>query len=244
MKIKAKLHELIEKAASTYNGRVSVPVRIQVADLLDTNLIPEEQEIDVHDLLAEQHAIALIWDSEQVRNHYPHLTEEQAWDVLQECERHYKGEEGLNWDDIAETVMRLHPEPPARQWQGRIDVCITDTDGYGMGEVINRLREMAQLLAKDMPDVEADVDPGSVQLHESAETPANREASMKHDPIRAAAFAIGLDRRGEAAPADRLVGLLADARLWCDLNGQSFAVLDRHAYQQYLDSIHHETPSR
>jgi hypothetical protein len=67
---------------------------------------------------------------------------------------------------------------------------------------------------------------------------------MKHDRIRAAAFAIALGRRREAAPADRLVGLLADARLWCDLNGQSFAELDRHAYQQYLALIHHETPSR
>ena len=67
---------------------------------------------------------------------------------------------------------------------------------------------------------------------------------MKHDQIRAAAFAISLGRRGEAAPADRLVGLLADARLWCDLNDQSFAELDRRAYQQYLALIHHETPSR
>ena len=67
---------------------------------------------------------------------------------------------------------------------------------------------------------------------------------MKHDPIRAAAFAIDLARRGDDAPADRLVGLLADARLWCDLNGQSFAELDRRAYRQYLALIHHETPSK
>ena len=67
---------------------------------------------------------------------------------------------------------------------------------------------------------------------------------MKHDEIRAAAFAIDLGRRGEAAPADRLVGLLADARFWCDLNGQSFAELDRRAYRQYLALIHHETPSK
>jgi hypothetical protein len=67
---------------------------------------------------------------------------------------------------------------------------------------------------------------------------------MKHDEIRAAAFAIDLRRRGEASPADRLVGLLADARLWCDLNGQSFGELDRRAYQQYLTLINHETPDR
>jgi len=67
---------------------------------------------------------------------------------------------------------------------------------------------------------------------------------MKHNEIRAAAFAINLRGHGEARPAERLVGLLADARLWCDVNGQSFGELERHAYQQYLALIHHETPSR
>jgi hypothetical protein len=57
---------------------------------------------------------------------------------------------------------------------------------------------------------------------------------MKHDEIRAAAFAIDLNRRGEPDAAGRLVGLLADARVWCDLNGRSFAELDRCAYQHYL----------
>jgi hypothetical protein len=66
---------------------------------------------------------------------------------------------------------------------------------------------------------------------------------MKHDPIRAAAFAVDLGRRGEADPAERLVGLLADARLWCDLNGQSFAELDRRGYQQYLAEIHYNRRS-
>jgi hypothetical protein len=66
---------------------------------------------------------------------------------------------------------------------------------------------------------------------------------MRPDPIRDAAFAIDLGRRGEAAPADRLVGLLADARLWCDLYGHNFAELNHLAYQQYLSPIHHETTS-
>jgi hypothetical protein len=170
MKVKVNIHEFIGEGASASNGRVRVPAGIDVADLLDTNLIPEEQEIDVRELLADRHAIALIWDTEQVCLHYPHLTEEQAWEVLRECERNYKGEEGVNWHDIEKTVMRLHPEPPPRHWRGRIDVRITDTDGYGQGEVINRLRDMAQLLAQDMPDVQADVDPGSVQLFDSDET--------------------------------------------------------------------------
>jgi hypothetical protein len=63
---------------------------------------------------------------------------------------------------------------------------------------------------------------------------------MRYDEIRADAFRINLGRFGGAAPADRLVGLLADARLWCDLNGQSFAELDRRAYQQYLALLNHQ----
>jgi hypothetical protein len=165
MKVKLNLHELIEGNASTYNGHLQVNAQIDLEELFGS--IPDKQEIDVHDLLADQHAIALIWDTQQLRNRYPHLTEEQAWEVLQECERNYKGEEGLTWDDIAKVVQELHPE---RHWEGRIDVRITDTDGYGQGEVINRLRDMAQLLARDLPDVKADVDPGSVKLLDSDET--------------------------------------------------------------------------
>ena len=88
-----------------------------------TNCIPEESEIDIHDLLGEQHAIALIWDTGQVRSHYPHLTEEQAWEVLQECERNYKGEEGLCWDDLAEAVTELYPAPEEAMRPIRISRC-------------------------------------------------------------------------------------------------------------------------
>src|SRR6516165_6352445 len=120
MKVKVNLHKLIEDNASTYNGHLQVNAQIDLEELFGS--IPDKQEIDVHDLLADQHAIALIWDTEQLRNHYPHLTEDQAWEVLQHCERGYKGEEGLTWDDIAKVVQDLHPEPQERHWQGRIDI--------------------------------------------------------------------------------------------------------------------------
>jgi hypothetical protein len=35
-----------------------------------------------------------------------------------------------------------------------------------------------------------------------------------------------------------LIDLLADARHWCDRNDQSFAKLDRQAYQHYLAETH------
>jgi hypothetical protein len=37
--------------------------------------------------------------------------------------------------------------------------------------------------------------------------------------------------------------VLADARHWCDLNGQCFGELDRRAYQQYLAEIHNNRRS-
>lgn len=73
------------------------------------------EEVDVHALLAEHQAIALVWDAEQLLSHYPHLSKGQAWEVLQECERNYKGEEGLAWDDIAEAVTEMFPDPEERQ---------------------------------------------------------------------------------------------------------------------------------
>ena len=41
---------------------------------------------------------------------------------------------------------------------------ITDTDGYGPDETRARLRDMAELLAKGMPDVKATVDEESITL--------------------------------------------------------------------------------
>src|SRR5262245_9025113 len=68
-------------------------------------------DIDIHEVLAESKAIALIWDADMLLSTYPHLTEEQAWEVLQECERDYAAEHGLTWDDVAEVVCERFPEP-------------------------------------------------------------------------------------------------------------------------------------
>ena len=51
-------------------------------------------------------------------------------------------------------------------------------------------------------------------------------------------------------PSQGLIALLADARHWCDRHGESFAALDRQAYQHYLTDMnqpershHHEHES-
>jgi hypothetical protein len=110
MKVTINIREHI--ANNAFNPHMMlVAAGIDIDDLFEANDIPEEHELDLYELLDEQHAIALIWTTEQVRNHHGHLTEEQAWAVLKECERNYKGEEGLTWDDIAEVVTERYPDP-------------------------------------------------------------------------------------------------------------------------------------
>ena len=145
MKLKINIREFIENNASTYGGRLQISAEIELDDLFSS--IPEEEDIDVdiHELLAENRQIAHIWGIDDVQEQRPDLDDDQAWAVLQVAEKRL-------------TRLRHH-------WD------ITDhADGYGQGEVINRLRDMAELLAKDMPDVKADVDPGSVQLLDHDET--------------------------------------------------------------------------
>jgi hypothetical protein len=110
MKVTFNIREHFEASEGITGLRLS-DVRMGIDDLFETNNIPEEHELDLYELLDDQHAIALIWTTEQVRNHHGHLTEEQAWAVLKECERNYKGEEGLTWDDITEVVTELYPDP-------------------------------------------------------------------------------------------------------------------------------------
>jgi hypothetical protein len=142
-----------------------------VDDLFEMNGIPEEQEIDVDldELLAEDRRIAHVWGTDDVRELRPDLDDDQAWAVLQAVAHRLHCDVGITRDVVESVADELYPVQP-RQWQGRIDVRITDADGYGQDEVLNRLRDMADLLAKDMPDVEADVDTGAIRLLDPDET--------------------------------------------------------------------------
>lgn len=170
MKIKVNIHEFIEENASPSNGQLRVNADIDLDDLLGS--IPEEDEIevDIHALLAENRQIAHIWSIDDVLGQRPDLDGDQAWAVLQAAAKRLDSNYGITWDTLKILADELYPEKPKRHWQGRIDICITDTDGYGPDEVLTRLRDMADLLAKDMPDVKADVAVASIHLFDSDET--------------------------------------------------------------------------
>jgi hypothetical protein len=171
MKLKVNIRDHLE-GATDHNGELHVSACLDLEDLFAGNDIPEEQEIDVDigELLAEDRKIAHIWGVADVQTVRPDLDDNAAWDVLQSVRDDLDSKHGITWDTIEHAANQLYPRKMERHWRGRIDVRITDTDGYGENEVLTRLRDMAELLAKDMPGVTADVDPGSVQLLDPDET--------------------------------------------------------------------------
>jgi len=72
----------------------------------------ESEEIDVHDLLARRMQIAVIWDIEDVQEVRPDLTDEQAWEVLQQIDRHHDATLGINWDMLECTADMLFGDAP------------------------------------------------------------------------------------------------------------------------------------
>ena len=64
----------------------------------------------VHKVLKVHGAIALIWDTSDVLEKYPSLTEEEARAVLEHCEARYECDLGMTHSDIENAVERLHPD--------------------------------------------------------------------------------------------------------------------------------------
>ena len=61
-------------------------------------------------LLAKHHRIAAIWSTDDLRGIRPHLTEEQAWEVLQEVDDHHDAEWGINWTTLEDTADQMFPK--------------------------------------------------------------------------------------------------------------------------------------
>jgi hypothetical protein len=165
MKVTLNLRDYLLDAADG-DHMLTATTSFSVDELFDGNAIEEECEIDVDldELLAENHQIAHVWGVEDVQQLRPDLDDDRAWQVLQAVAKGLNSEWGICWQTIEITADKLYGPEPARHWRGRIDVTIEDTDGYGQDEALTRFRDMAALLAKDMPDVKATVDEQSVQL--------------------------------------------------------------------------------
>jgi hypothetical protein len=67
----------------------------------------------VHDLLARERRIAIIWQTDDVLEVRPDLTEDQAWEVLQLAEADHDANHGICWETLVITAESLFPEPEA-----------------------------------------------------------------------------------------------------------------------------------
>ena len=89
--------------------------------------------VDLDDLLANQRAIAIVWDIQHVKDQRPDLADAQAWEVLQECQKDQQCFDRLH-DAMREIIVdaadKLHPQQRhARQAKAAEIIA-----GYGNGD--------------------------------------------------------------------------------------------------------------
>jgi hypothetical protein len=68
------------------------------------------RRIDIHTLLRHRRQIAVIWSIEDVQLRRPDLTNDEAWNVLQQCKRIHNCEIGFTWDLIDTVADDLFPQ--------------------------------------------------------------------------------------------------------------------------------------
>lgn len=108
MKVKLNVREFIKEHAN-HCDLLQMHGSVAIDKLIDAKNIPEEFEfdIDIHELLSQNRQIAHIWGVEDVLEVRPDLGEEQAWEVLKECDRQLDSLHGLCWDDIKRVATDL-----------------------------------------------------------------------------------------------------------------------------------------
>jgi len=67
--------------------------------------------LDIPAFLESRRRVAVVWSTEDVLGVRPHLTEDQAWDVLGRCERIHDCNYGFTWELLESVADDLYPAP-------------------------------------------------------------------------------------------------------------------------------------
>ena len=67
--------------------------------------------VDISAVLESRGQVAVVWSTEDVLGARPHLTEDQAWDVLARCERIHDCNYGFTWNLLESVADDLNPAP-------------------------------------------------------------------------------------------------------------------------------------
>jgi hypothetical protein len=108
-KIKITLADIIGPDVNLFWGENEDAVNIFVHNILRRSVM-----IDIDQLLLDRQAIALIWEVTHVQDQRPDLSEEQAWEVLQECDRSWDRLNDPMLARISQVAENLFPNPPGK----------------------------------------------------------------------------------------------------------------------------------
>ncbi len=90
---------------------------LDLKDLINNGIVTTSTiEIDLDAKLAERRQIAIIWDIEDVNEVRPDLTEQQAFEVLENVKRHHDATIGINWDTLQCVADELFGEPSPKSF--------------------------------------------------------------------------------------------------------------------------------
>jgi len=74
-----------------------------------------QEDIDLDELLAEHHAIPIVWDIRHVGDQRPDLDDAQAWAVLQLCRERWDRLNDPMLETIRDAAEALYPKPRPRK---------------------------------------------------------------------------------------------------------------------------------
>jgi len=92
-----KLNLIFDYFTSRYGSHAAMPETIDIDD------------VDFPQLLARDGKIAAIWCILDVKGIRPDLTDEQAWEVLEEVGRKHDAEYGISWTTLGDVADMMFP---------------------------------------------------------------------------------------------------------------------------------------
>lgn len=72
----------------------------------------DTHDIDIDTLLAERKQIAVVWCIEDAQEVRPDLTDDQAWEVLQNVRRYHDATIGVTWETLECVAQMLFGDAP------------------------------------------------------------------------------------------------------------------------------------
>lgn len=76
-------------------------------------------ELDIQAYLQQRHQIAIIWSIEDVQQQRPDLSDGQAWEVLQRCQRVHDCNYGFTWELIDYVAGDMFPKSILNEQGGK-----------------------------------------------------------------------------------------------------------------------------